>query len=140
MVAEVAHAVLEGRRTRHATIRQKKSALVAFPATRSFLSTDVQPHGKIKTAEDKSDDTMMKKKHVGGKHREKNEDGCNHFEEEEWSSSFPGFLVVVFENERWVVGYFLYPSLVVVVVGCRSFCVAQFQIGESRTTARDCTG
>jgi hypothetical protein len=116
MVAEVAHAVLEGLQTRHATIRQKKRALVAFPATRSFLSTDVAPHGKIKTAEDKSNGgTRMKKKHVGGKHREKNEDGSNHFEEEEWSCCFPGFLVVEFENERWVVEYLLYTSLVVVV-------------------------
>jgi hypothetical protein len=61
MVAEVADAVLEGLGTRHATIRQKKHALVVFPATGSCLSTDIAPHSKRLKAEDKRKGIGMKK-------------------------------------------------------------------------------
>jgi hypothetical protein len=83
MVAEVADTVLGGLQTRHATIRQKKRALVAFPTTRSFLSTDGAPHVKRKKAKDKSNGTRGWKGSTvvlaitfsTGEGWEKNEDG-----------------------------------------------------------------
>jgi hypothetical protein len=61
VVAEVDDAVLEGLGTRHATIRQKKHALVVFPATGSCLSTDVAPHRTRLKAENKRKGIGMKK-------------------------------------------------------------------------------
>jgi hypothetical protein len=43
MVVEAIDAMLGGLRTCHPTISQKKCALVAFPASISYMSTEIAP-------------------------------------------------------------------------------------------------
>ena len=120
MVAEVADAVLEGLGTRHATIRQKKRALVVFPATGSCLNTYAARHGKRKTTEDKRNGTRMKKARstLAASTFRCRRRLLGEYEKEEWSCCFPGFLVVEadLKTDGWLLSIG-YTSLAVVGVG-----------------------